>query len=125
LIKQLSLADPDNATTRFAPLNWRYFKSRPKVSHPAVQKKTNPTHYASTSGKTFDKNQICEIIVKESIEYIGTIAKIVCADYMKSQPDEISLNSLRKLIDIIVLDINDDTKGYLFKDRVRSLLKIT
>jgi hypothetical protein len=99
-------------------------KRHPKVSQPAAQK-TNPTHNASTSGKTFDKNQICEIIVKESIEYIGPIAKIVCADYMKSQPDEISLNSLRKLIDIIVLDINDDTKGYLFKDRVRSLLKIT
>ncbi|MEJ2620845.1 MAG: hypothetical protein P8163_11420 [Candidatus Thiodiazotropha sp.] len=96
-------------------------KSRPKVSHQTTEK-SNPTH--TTSGTTFDKNQICEIVVKESIEYIGPIAKIVCADYMKSQPDEISLNSLRKLIDIIVLDINDDTKGHIFKDRIRSLLKI-
>jgi hypothetical protein len=98
-------------------------KSRAKASYQATQK-PNSTRNASTSGKTFDKDRVCEIIVNESIEYIGPIAKIVCTEYMKSQPDMISLNSLRKLIDIIVLDINDDSKGHLFKDRVRSLLKI-
>jgi hypothetical protein len=98
-------------------------KSRSKESS-KVSANPIPAMASSPSGRTYNKDEVCEIIVKESIEFIGPIAQIVCADYMKSQPAKISLNGVRKLIDIIVLDINDDAKGQRFKTRVRSLLKL-
>ncbi|MCG8488658.1 MAG: hypothetical protein MI756_14390 [Chromatiales bacterium] len=76
------------------------------------------------SGKVFNKEEVCEIVVRESIEFIGPIAKIVCAEYMKSQPAQVSLSSVRQLIDTMVFDIDDEAKGRLFKDRVRALLKL-
>ncbi len=85
---------------------------------------SSPTHGAPFSGKVFNKDEVCEIVVRESIEFIGPIAKIVCAEYMKSQPTQIGLSSVRRLIDTMALDIDDEAKGRLFKDRVRALLKL-
>ncbi|MBV2092163.1 MAG: hypothetical protein KUF72_14890 [Candidatus Thiodiazotropha sp. (ex Ctena orbiculata)] len=74
--------------------------------------------------RVFNKNEVCEIVVRESIEFVGPIARIVCDEYMKSQPTQISLNSVHKLIDTMVMDIDDDTKGRLFKGRVNELLQL-
>lgn len=76
------------------------------------------------SEHTFNKDDVCEIVVKESIEFIGPIAKLICKDYMKSMPAQISVRDVRKLLDSIVMDINDEVKRRVFKDRVRSSLKI-
>ncbi|ODB83061.1 hypothetical protein A3194_16320 [Candidatus Thiodiazotropha endoloripes] len=98
-------------------------KNRPNGS---AHNTTNsrPINSKATSGKVFNKNDVCEVVIRESIEFIGPIAKIVCDDYMKTQPTQISLNSVHRLIDTMVIDINDEAKGHLFKDRVREMLKL-
>ncbi|MES9852683.1 MAG: hypothetical protein ABW170_12745 [Candidatus Thiodiazotropha sp. L084R] len=78
----------------------------------------------SIVGNSYNKEDVCRIVVQESIEFIGPIAKVICADYMKSMPSQIGVKNIRNLIDSIALDINDDIKGRVFKDRVRTILKI-
>ncbi|MCG7870570.1 MAG: hypothetical protein N0C88_05640 [Candidatus Thiodiazotropha lotti] len=98
-------------------------KSRPKgTNHKSTNSK--PINNQSSLGRVFNKNEVCEIVVKESTEFVGPIARIVCDEYMKSQPTQISLNSVHKLIDNMVLDIDDEAKGNLFKGRVNALLQL-
>ncbi|MCG7973499.1 MAG: hypothetical protein JAZ16_00395 [Candidatus Thiodiazotropha taylori] len=91
-------------------------------SHKSINSK--PINNQAPVDRVFNKNEVCEIVVRESIEFVGPIARIVCDEYMKSQPTQISLNSVHKLIDTMVLDIDDDAKGHLFKGRVNELLQL-
>ncbi|MCG8067202.1 MAG: hypothetical protein JAY84_05010 [Candidatus Thiodiazotropha taylori] len=91
-------------------------------SHKPINSK--PINNQPPVDRVFNKNEVCEIVVRESIEFVGPIARIVCDEYMKSQPTQISLNSVHKLIDTMVLDIDDDAKGHLFKGRVNELLQL-
>jgi hypothetical protein len=104
-------------------VNTRDSSHRSKTSN---QKATDSSSVSteSFSGHSFNKDEVCETVVKESIEFIGPIAKLICADYMKSMPEQISARDVRKLLDSIVTDINDEVKRRVFKDRVRNLLKI-
>jgi hypothetical protein len=106
-------------------LNTREFDKQ--NSHSATDQKRHQSNSNSAqiiSGKTFNKEEVCEIVVKESIEFIGPIAKVICAEYMKPLASEINLSSVRKLIDTIFIDINDEAKGKQFKERVKTSLKI-
>ncbi|MBW9258484.1 MAG: hypothetical protein K1566_19390 [Candidatus Thiodiazotropha sp. (ex. Lucinisca nassula)] len=91
-------------------------------NHKSLNSKS--TNNQAPLNRVFNKNQVCEIVIRESIEFVGPIARIVCDEYMKSQPTQISLNSVHKLIDTMVMDIDDDTKGHLFKGRVNELLQL-
>ncbi|MET0081181.1 MAG: hypothetical protein ABW119_22230 [Candidatus Thiodiazotropha lotti] len=98
-------------------------KSRTKApTHKSINSK--PINNQSPLDRVFNKNEVCEIVVRESIEFVGPIARIVCDEYMKSQSTQISLKSVHRLIDTMVLDIDDEAKGDLFKNRVSQLLRL-
>jgi hypothetical protein len=75
-------------------------------------------------GKSYDKWEVYTIVEEQSLEYIGPIAKVLCAEYTKSMPAQIGLNDVRKIINAIARDIDDKFKAQQFKDNIKGLLKI-
>jgi hypothetical protein len=72
----------------------------------------------------YDQNQVRSILEKEALEYLGPMAKVLCKDYLKAMPSQLSLNQVRQLISSLTQDINNDRKGSLFLTRVKKALKI-
>jgi hypothetical protein len=75
-------------------------------------------------GKSYDKREVCKIVGEQSLEFIGPMAKVLCAEYTKSMSAQIGLNDVRKVINAIAQDIDDTHKAQLFKDNVKGILKI-
>jgi hypothetical protein len=76
------------------------------------------------TGKSYDKQEVCKVAEQQSLEFIGPMAKVLCAEYTKSMSARIGLNDVRKLINTIARDIDDTHKARLFKDNVKKILKI-
>ncbi|MES9981037.1 MAG: hypothetical protein ABW115_22480 [Candidatus Thiodiazotropha sp. 6PLUC6] len=104
-------------------INTRDFNSE-AIDQPQKTAASSPDNSRVTTGNSFSREDICKVVVEESIEYIGPIAKVLCADYMKSMPAQIDVRNIRKLIDSMAMDINDEVKGRVFKNRIREILKI-
>jgi hypothetical protein len=78
----------------------------------------------TNSGKYFDKGIVCEVVETEAMEFLGPIAKILCADYVKCMSSELTYHDVRLLINNMARDISSETEIKYFKDRVRRALKI-
>lgn len=74
--------------------------------------------------RRFNQDHVRSIVEQEALEYLGPIARLLCADYLKSMPSQLSLSQVRQLIGALKHDINDDRKGEAFKTKIKQALKI-
>jgi hypothetical protein len=58
------------------------------------------------------------------MEYLGPIAKVLCSDYLKNMPPQLTLGQVRQLISTLKQDINDERKGRQFMMGAERALKI-
>lgn len=85
----------------------------------------SPGVQADLSGeKLFDQDQVRLVLEKESMEYLGPMAKIICSDHLKSMPAQLSLVQIHGLMAALKKDINDEKKGQAFMIQVRKGLNI-
>jgi hypothetical protein len=79
----------------------------------------------NTSGERFfDQDKVRSVLEEEALEYLGPMARILCSDYMKSMPPQVSLVQVRLLMTSLKKDIKDEKKGQLFMQRVKAGLNI-
>jgi hypothetical protein len=79
---------------------------------------------AFSSDRPFSQDQVRLALENEAVEYLGPMAKLLCTDYLKSMPPQLSHGQVRQLIDAFMRDIKDEQKGQFFMQRVRRVLKI-
>jgi len=72
----------------------------------------------------FSLDQVHQALEREAMEYLGPMARILCADYLKSMPSQLSHSQVRHLITMLVHDINDEVKGLRFMQGVNKALNI-
>ncbi len=100
--------------------------AKPEDDLPIVTDMVSPpyTQVEINGEKHFSKDQVRMALEEEVMEYLGPIAKVLCADYLKNMPPQLNLTQVRQLISILKQDINDDRKGRLFMTGVERALKI-
>ena len=74
--------------------------------------------------RPFKLNQVRGVLEQESMEYLGPMARLICGDYLKSLPADLSLLQVRQVMNALLQDINDEQKGQRFMERVRRGLGI-
>jgi hypothetical protein len=74
--------------------------------------------------RPFEQTQVRMVLESEAMEYLGPMARILCADYMKAMPSHLNHGEVRQLISTLVKDINDERKGQQFIARVKKSLNI-
>jgi hypothetical protein len=79
---------------------------------------------ATAADRPFNFDHVRIVLEEESMEYLGPMAKILCADYMKTMPSKLSHAQVRHLISTVVQDINDERKGERFLSQVKRILSI-
>jgi hypothetical protein len=82
------------------------------------------SHIEQAVDSLFSQDHVHVILERESLEYLGPMAKVLCADYMKSMPHHLKQAQIRQLIAAVAHDIDDEHKGMLFKERVKRSLNI-
>jgi hypothetical protein len=80
---------------------------------------------ANVSGDShLNLDRVRQVLEEEALEYLGPMGKVLCADYLKSMPPQLSLIQVRQVIASLKHDINDERKGQLFMTRVKKELNI-
>ncbi|MET0067175.1 MAG: hypothetical protein ABW076_12590 [Candidatus Thiodiazotropha sp.] len=92
------------------------FAAEPPVI--ATLENTNSPAEPAT-GRSFDKQAVCELFSREAMEFLGPIARLLCEDYMKSMPQRISSNEVKKLLNAVAQDIGDEQKVRRFKEGIK------
>jgi hypothetical protein len=72
----------------------------------------------------FSRDQVHSALEQEVMEYLGPIAKVLCSDYLKNMPPQLTLGQVRQLISTLKQDINDERKGRQFMMGAERALKI-
>ncbi len=92
---------------------------------PTITDVVQPTPTVDAGGdRPFKMEKVRSVLERESMEYLGPMARLLCGDYLKSLPADLSLVQVRHVINSLVQDINDDEKGQRFMQRVRKELGI-
>jgi hypothetical protein len=108
----------------------RLYKQRKKSSTVVdlpVERETrsSPDHHHNITGEAcLSQDEVRVTLEKEALEYLGPMAKVLCADYLKPLPSQLSVTQVRKLIVALKLDINDERKEAQFVARVEKALKL-
>jgi len=76
------------------------------------------------SERRFGLDQVRQSLECEAMEYLGPMARILCADYLKAMPSQLSQAQVRQLIAMLMQDIHDEAKGGRFMERVKKALKM-
>ena len=74
--------------------------------------------------RPFHQEQVRRVLENESMEYLGPMAKVLCGDYLKPMPTQLSHAQVRQLIGALVQDIHDERKGQRFMQQVKKVLNI-
>jgi hypothetical protein len=82
------------------------------------------TQDADSDNRPFSLEQVRSVLENEAVEYLGPMAKLLCADYLKSMPPQLSHGQVRQLISALKRDIRDERKGLLFMERVTRALNL-
>jgi hypothetical protein len=92
---------------------------------PTITDVVLPTPKVEAGGdRPYKMEQVRSVLERESMEYLGPMARLLCGDYLKSLPANLSLVEVRHVISSLVQDINDDEKGQRFMQQVRKELGI-
>jgi hypothetical protein len=93
---------------------------------PIVTDVVSPGPSAVDAGgdRPFQLEQVRLVLENESMEYLGPMAKVLCGDYLKPMPTQLSHTQVRQLIGALVQDIHDERKGQRFMQRVKKVLNI-
>jgi hypothetical protein len=94
---------------------------------PTVTDVVSPLHPVDTGtggDRPFKLDQVRTVLERESMEYLGPMARLLCGDYLKSLPANLSLVQVRHVMNALLQDINDEQKGQRFLERVRNALGI-
>ncbi len=86
--------------------------------------KTPEVSVESGGDNPFSLDKVRQALEYEALEYLGPMARIICADYLKSMPSQLSHAQVRHLITMLMQDINDEIKGASFMRRVNNALNI-
>jgi hypothetical protein len=81
--------------------------------------------YEKSEERPYSLEHVRMALENEAMEFLGPMAKILCADYLKAMPNYLSHSEVREVIGSLVQDINDDTKRQRFMGRVKKALSIT
>jgi hypothetical protein len=115
------------STTFILKRLYKQSKKSSKVVDLPIERKTRrpPVNQNNLTDETyFSLDQVRVTLEKEAMEYLGPMAKVLCADYLKSMPSQLNASQLRKVIVAIKLDINDDRKEAHFVAKVEKALMI-
>lgn len=74
--------------------------------------------------RPFLRERVCVVLERESIEYLGPMAKLLCEEHMRTLPDQLTLVQVRQAINVLSNDIRDGQKRRLFQERVAHELGI-
>jgi len=92
---------------------------------PTITDVVSAPHQAEIGGdRPFRLDQVRDVLEQESVEYLGPMARLLCGDYLKSLPDNLSHIQVRHVMNTLIQDINDEQKGERFLERVRKALGI-
>ena len=72
----------------------------------------------------FIREQVLSVLEPEALEYLGPIAKVVCAGYLESMPAQLSQDQVFDVIEAVAGDIGDERKAASFRKSVNKALKI-
>jgi len=99
--------------------------SEPPV--PMVTEVVSPTPQAAADVEgdgPFLRDRVCLVLERESIEYLGPMAKLLCEEHMRTLPNQLTLVQVRQAINALSNDIQDGQKSRLFQERVAQELGI-
>lgn len=85
----------------------------------------SPPLMEATADRPFELERVRSVLEQESMEYLGPMARVLCADYLKSMPSYLSHAQVRQVIGALAQDINNERKGQDFAARVKRILNIT
>ena len=74
--------------------------------------------------RPFEMDNVRRVLEQESMEFLGPMARILCADYLKSMPSRLTHAQVRQLISSLMQDINNANKSQDFEARVKKALNI-
>jgi hypothetical protein len=83
-----------------------------------------PSAVDAGGDRPFQLERVRLALENESMEYLGPMAKVLCHDYLKPMPTQLSHTQVRQLISALVQDIHDERKGERFIERVKKALNI-
>jgi hypothetical protein len=115
------------STTYILKRLYKQSKKSSTVVDLPVEREANrpPANQNNMTGEAyFSLDQVRVTLEKEAMEYLGPMAKVLCADYLKSMPSQLNSSQLRKVIVAIKLDINDERKEANFVAKVERALMI-
>jgi hypothetical protein len=84
----------------------------------------NPPSMEPTVDRPFELERVRSVLEQESMEFLGPMARVLCADYLKSMPSHLSHVQVRQLIGALTQDINNERKGQDFAARVKRILNL-
>ena len=99
----------------------------PEAAIPVVTEAVSidpPAAVEAGADRPFELESVRRVLEQESMEYLGPMARILCADYLKSMPSHLSHAQVRQLIGSLMQDINNTHKRQEFEARVKRVLKI-
>ncbi|MEJ2589812.1 MAG: hypothetical protein P8178_00180 [Candidatus Thiodiazotropha sp.] len=102
-------------------------RSEPEAAIPVVTDAVSiapPAAVEAGADRPFELDDVRWVLEQESMEYLGPMARILCADYLKSMPSHLSHAQVRQLIGSLMQDINNAHKSQEFEARVKKVLKI-
>lgn len=103
----------------------RYADDEQEVAVPTITDVVMPSPPADTGGdRPFRLDQVRGVLERESMEYLGPMARLLCGDYLKSLPANLTLVQVRHVMNALLQDIKDEQKGQRFLERVRRELGI-
>ncbi len=73
--------------------------------------------------RPYAHDQVRAALEKEALEFLGPMAKILCAEYMKTKPKALSHEDVQNVIRCLMQDISDDVKRQSFASRAKRALK--
>jgi hypothetical protein len=93
---------------------------------PAVTATVSPANPPSSppEDRPFSLQHIHKTLEKEAAQYLGPMAKVLCANYLNDLPSQLSHSEVRDVINALIHDINDDEKEQLFMKRAMKLLNL-
>lgn len=111
LLKRFSRRDAETSSAQAVPM------AIDRVSAPDSEEEIN-------GNRPYSQDQVRAALEKEALEFLGPMAKVLCADYLKTKPRALSHEDVRIIIKCLMKDINDDVKQQLFASRARQALKL-
>jgi hypothetical protein len=77
-----------------------------------------------SGNRPYSQDLVRAALEKEALEFLGPMAKVLCADYMKTKPMALSHEDVRGVIKSLMQDINDEVKQRSFANRAKRALNL-